>query len=135
LDELRGRPLRTRIPDRTLVVLAAASIGGAAGLGLYAALAYDLWLLAFIAFGAFVVCAYNLEWFGGRLHGDPWFSLAWGALPVLAAYLNAAERIRGAALVAAASAALLSHAQRLLSTPVRRLRRESGRDPSGAGGG
>ena len=45
---------------------------------------------------------------------------------MLAAYLNAAERIRGAALVAAASAALLSHAQRLLSTRARQLRREIG---------
>jgi len=124
LDELHGRPLRTRIPDRALVVLAAASISGAAALGLYAAFAYDLWLLGFIAFGAFIVCAYNLEWFGGRLHGEPWFSLAWGALPLLTAYLNAAGRIRGEAVIAAAFAALLSRAQRLLSTPVRKLRRQ-----------
>jgi len=124
LDELQGRPLGTRISARVLVALAAASIAGAITLGIYAALAYDLWLLAFVALGGFLVCAYNLEWFGGRLHGDPWFSLAWGALPLLTAYLNAAERIRGAALVAAGFAALLSHAQRLLSTPVRRVRRK-----------
>jgi hypothetical protein len=132
LDELHGRPLQTRIPGRVLVALAALSIAGAVALGVYAAFAYELWLLAFVAAGGFLVCAYNLEWFGGRFHGDPWFSLAWGALPVLTAYLNAAERIRWAAVVAAAFAALLSHAQRLLSTPVRRVRREAGREPFGA---
>jgi hypothetical protein len=126
LDELHGRPLRTRIPARVLVALAAASLAGASAIGVSAAVAYDLWLLAFVAVGAFLACAYNLEWLGGRLHGDLWFSLAWGALPLLTAYFNAAGRIRGEAVVAAAAAALLSHAQRLLSTPARRLRREAG---------
>jgi hypothetical protein len=126
LDELNGRPLRTRIPRGVLVALAGSSLAAAAGLGVYAAVAYDLWLLVFVGAGAFLACAYNLEWFGGRFHGDPWFSLAWGALPLLTAYFNAAERIRAEAVVAAGFAALLSHAQRLLSTPARRLRREVG---------
>src|SRR5262249_22315100 len=59
LDELNGRPLATRIPDRVLVVLAALSIGGAAAIGVWSALAWTLWLLPLVAFGAFVVCAYN----------------------------------------------------------------------------
>ena len=33
LDELNGRPLRTRISDRALIVLAAGSIGGAVAIG------------------------------------------------------------------------------------------------------
>ena len=37
LDELHGRPLRTEIPDRTLVVLAAVSLGGAVAIGIYGA--------------------------------------------------------------------------------------------------
>src|SRR5207344_626073 len=37
LDELNGRPLRTAIPDRILVLLATVSIGGAAAIGLAAA--------------------------------------------------------------------------------------------------
>jgi hypothetical protein len=82
-----------------------------------------LWLLAFVAFGGFIVVAYNLELFGGRFHSDAWFALAWGALPLLATYFAAAERIRASALLAGAFAALLSLAQRRLSTPVRFLRR------------
>lgn len=123
LDELRGRPLQTRIGSRTLIGLAAASLTAAAALGLVAALRTSLWLLAFVAAGVFIAVAYNLELFGGRLHGDPWFALAWGSFPVLAAYFAAAETIRLEAVFAAAFAGLLSHAQRRLSTPVRLVRR------------
>jgi hypothetical protein len=125
LDELHGRPLATRIPARTLVVLAVASLAAAAGIGIAVALRTNLWLLAFVAVGAFIAVAYNLELFGSRLHGDPWFSLAWGAFPVLTAYFAAAETIRIEAVLAAAFAALLSHAQRRLSTPVRLVRRRT----------
>jgi hypothetical protein len=125
LDELHGRPLATRIPGRTLVVLAVGSLAAAAGIGIAVALRTNLWLLAFVAVGAFIAVAYNLELFGSRLHGDPWFSLAWGAFPVLTAYFAAAETIRIEAVFAAAFAALLSHAQRRLSTPVRLVRRRT----------
>jgi hypothetical protein len=125
LDELHGRPLETRISRRRLIVLAAVSLAGAAAIGIVTALYTSLWLLAFVAGGTFIAVAYNLELFGGRFHGDLWFALAWGAFPVLATYFAAAETIRVEAVLAAAFAALFSHAQRLLSTPVRRLRRQA----------
>ena len=125
LDELNGRPLKTRIGDTTLVALAVTSLAGAAAVGIAVALRTNLWLLTFVAAGTFIAVAYNLELFGGRLHGDPWFSLAWGAFPVLATYFAAAETIRVEAVLAAAFAALLSHAQRRLSTPVRLVRRRA----------
>jgi hypothetical protein len=125
LDELRGRPLRTTIPTRVLVALAATSIAGAIAIGAAVAAAHDLWLLPFVGFGGFVVCAYNLELFGGRFHNDLWFAVAWGAFPLLTGYFNAAGRINGASLLAATFAALLSAAQRTLSTPVREARRRT----------
>jgi hypothetical protein len=125
LDELHGRPLETRISRRTLIFLAAGSLVGAAGIGVGAALHTSLWLLAFVAAGTFIAVAYNLELFGGRIHGDIWFALGWGAFPVLATFFAAAETIRLEAVLAAAFAALLSHAQRRLSTPVRMLRRRA----------
>ena len=127
LDELNGRPLRTAIPDRILVALAAVSIGGAAAIGLAAALAWTPLLLPFVAFGTFIVAAYNLELFGGRFHSDRWFALAWGAFPVLTSYVGAAEAVRPEALFAAAFAAFLSLAQRHLSTRVRTIRRRTDR--------
>ncbi len=124
LDELNGRPLDTGIPSRVLGVLATLSIAGAAAIGIGGAIAYDLWLLAFVAAGVFAVYAYNLELFGGRLHNDASFALAWGAFPLLTGYFAAVGQIRWEALLAAAFAALSSYGQRQLSTPVRRLRRQ-----------
>ena len=123
LDELRGRPLQTRIPERVLWGLAAFSIAAAVAIGIYASVAFTPWLLPLVAFGGFIVVAYNLELFGGRLHNALWFAVAWGALPVLAGYVVTAERLSDDALVAATFAALLSWAQRVLSTPVRDVRR------------
>jgi hypothetical protein len=125
LDEAHGRPLQTRIGRGTLIALAVTSLAGAAAIGVIAALRTSLWLLVFVAAGAFIAVAYNLELFGGRLHGDPWFSLSWGALPVLATFFAVAETIRLEAVLGAAFAALLSHAQRRLSTPVRIARRRA----------
>jgi hypothetical protein len=124
LDELNGRPLQTRIPETTLVVFAVVSLSGAIALGVAVAVVHDLWLLAFVGFGGFIVCAYNLELFGGRFHSDLWFAVAWGAFPLLTGYFAAADRVAVEAVLAAVFAALLSAAQRILSTPVRRLRRQ-----------
>jgi hypothetical protein len=123
LDELNGRPLRTRIGDGTLVALAVVSLTAAVAIGVVSAAAFTWWLLPFVAFGAFIVVAYNLELFGGRFHGDAWFALAWGAFPLLAAYLVTAERLTLEAGLAGLFAALLSLAQRRLSTQVRTVRR------------
>lgn len=123
LDELQGRPLQTRIGTGTLVALAALSIAGAAGIGVFASLVWTPWLLPFVAFGAFMVYAYNLELFGGRFHSHLWFALSWGAFPLLAGYLVTAERLSVEAVLAATFAGFLSFAQRHLSTPVRMVRR------------
>ncbi len=123
LDELRGRPLQTRIPDAVLWTLAATTIAGGTAIGIYACIAWTWALAPFVVFGAFIVVAYNLELFGGAAHSTLWFALAWGALPALAAYVAQTGRVRAEAIAAAAYAALLSYAQRVLSTPVRDTRR------------
>jgi hypothetical protein len=126
LDELRGRPLQTRIPDQTLWALAAAGIASATVIGVYACIAWTWWLAPFVAAGAFFVVAYNLELFGGAFHSTLWFALSWGALPALSAYVVEAETLRAEAVAAALYAALLSYAQRVLSTQVRIARRQEG---------
>jgi hypothetical protein len=123
LDELRGRPLQTRISPGMLVTLAVLSISGAAAIGIAVAISRTLWLLVFVAVGAFLVVAYNLELFGGAFHGGLWFPAAWGAFPVLTAYFAAARTLHGAAFAAAGYAFASSWAQRRLSTPVRLVRR------------
>ena len=124
LDELNGRPLRTEIPDRVLLALAIGAVALACAIGIAVAVTFDPVLLLFVAAGAFLVPAYNLELLGGRFHSDLWFALAWGALPLLTGYAASAGRVSAGAVVAAVWATLLSLAQRRLSTPVRRLRRQ-----------
>ena len=123
LDELKDRPLRTQISSTMLVALAVVSIGAATLIGIFAALAWTLWLLPFVAVGVFIVCAYNLELFGGRFHSQLWFALAWGAFPLVAGYLVTAERLTVEAALAACFAAALTSVQYTLSTPVRSVRR------------
>ncbi len=125
LDELNGRPLGTRLSDRTLVALAAVSLAGAVGIGVAGLWIVSASLLPFVAAGAFIVVAYNLELFGGRFHTDLWFAAAWGAFPAATAYWAQALEVHlGGALVVAACFAV-SVAQRRLSTPVRELRRNT----------
>ena len=123
LDELNGRPLQTRIPEGVLVGLTVVPLAGAVAIGIAGAIAFNGWLLVFVAVGLALVPIYNLELFGGAIHNSAGFALAWGAFPLLAGYFACAGTITWTALLAAGYAALTSYAQRALSTPVRHVRR------------
>jgi hypothetical protein len=123
LDELNGRPLLTKIPDRILQALAGVSILGACAIGVAGAVTVEAWIAFLIPVGLFLVLAYNLELAGGRFHSDVWFGLAWGGFPVLTGYAAVAGEIAGVTVLAAAFAVLLSLAQRALSSHVRYVRR------------
>src|SRR5437016_7475434 len=125
LDELRGRPLQTTIPSWVLWSSAVAGLALAVGLGLVGVAVLGPGLLPFIAAGVLFVFAYNLELLGGRLHGDFWFAISWGAFPVLTAYFAQTGRLSFAAVAVAVAAYALSFGQRALSTPARMLRRKT----------
>jgi hypothetical protein len=124
LDELHGRPLRTGISGPALI--AAAIVGLLVGIGLGTAVAMDVgWgLVPFLIIGPVLVVGYDLELFGGRIHTDLGFALAWGAFPLLSGYVAQTGTVSVAAIVAALGAAGLAAAQRALSTPARLLRRQ-----------
>ena len=120
LDELHGRPLGTGIDRRLLLLTAVLSITAAMVLGLVE----GGWkLLPFVIAGGVLVYGYNLELFGGVLHSDVWFAVAWGAFPVLVGAYAQHWTLSVAAGVAAVAAFFLSLGQRALSTPARTLRR------------
>jgi hypothetical protein len=120
LDELHGRPLGTGIPTAVLTAAAVASITAA----MVAGLIVGGWkLLPFVVAGGILVYGYNLELFGGVMHSDAWFALAWGAFPVLVGAYTQHWTLSVAAGVAAVAAFFLSLGQRTLSTPARMLRR------------
>jgi hypothetical protein len=125
LDELHGRPLGTRLSDRTLVALATLSLAGAAAIGVFGAATISVWLLLFVGAGVLLAVAYNLELFGGRMHSDLWFAAGWGAFPALTAFWVQAGELRAEGLLVATACLMVSAAQRRLSTPVRELRRRT----------
>ena len=125
LDEFRGRVLRTAVPDGTLLAIAICSLGGALAIGIFASMTITLWTLPLVAFGVFIVPAYNLELWSGRFHSDLWFGLAWGAFPALAGYWANVEQLRAEAFAVAGACLILSLAQRTLSRQARELRRKA----------
>jgi hypothetical protein len=125
LDELRGRPLRTTIPTWQLVAVAVLGLGGATALGIAGAVHDAPALAAFIAIGLLLALGYNLELFGGRLHGDLVFAVSWGGFPLLTSYVAQHDALSLASVVAAVFATAIAAAQRALSTPARALRRRT----------
>ena len=125
LDELQGRPLGTKLKRSTLIALAGASLAGAIAIGVAGAITVSPLLVPLVLAGGLLVPAYNLELAGGRFHNDTWFALAWGGFPALTGYFVNALTIRPAGVLVAGGCCLMSVAQRRLSTPVRRLRRDT----------
>jgi hypothetical protein len=125
LDELHGRPLGTRIPSAALIVVTVAGLAGAVVFGIVGLSRVGWPLIPFMVIGPLLVVAYNWELLGGRIHTDAGFALAWGAFPVLVAYVAQTGRLAVAPVIAAAAACALSIAQRRLSTPARLIRRRA----------
>ena len=125
LDELRGRPLQTSMPPPVLWTAALGGLVGAVALGVAGVVVVGAGLVPFIVAGVLFVFAYNLELMGGRLHGDLWFALSWGAFPVLTAYFAQTGTLSLGAAAAAGAAFALSYGQRALSTRARNVRRRA----------
>ncbi len=121
-DELQGRPLRTRIPSPLLVALGTVALFVAVAIGLAGATMFGPLFLVFVIAGAAIVVLYGFE--APLVHSDVGFAVGWGAFPVAAtAYATGAHPVP--AILAAFAAALLSLAQRRLSTRARSIRRRA----------
>jgi hypothetical protein len=126
-DELHGRPLGTAITAFTLWTVAIVCLVGAAAIGVLAVPRAGPSLVPGIAIGVVLVIGYNLELFGGRLHSDMGFAVAWGGFPVAVGYLAQRPPLLHVASLGAVAAVVasvaLSLAQRRLSTAARTWRR------------
>jgi hypothetical protein len=129
-DELKGRPLATRISDASLQVAGGLALAAACALGVAGVFFHgpvNWWLFASVPVGVVLLVGYNLELFGGRLHSDGVFAWAWGGFPVAVGFIAQAPHVTWSSVTAAALATLAgvgtSYAQRSLSTPARALRR------------
>ena len=123
-DELQGRPLRTTIPSPVLVGLGTAALLVAVVIGLIGATMFGPLFLLFVTGGASIVVLYGFE--VPLVHSDVGFAVGWGAFPVAAtAFATGAHPVPTA--LAAFAGALLSLAQRRLSTRARSIRRRTAR--------
>jgi hypothetical protein len=127
LDELHGRPLGTRISAPALICVTVVGLTGAIVLGVIGLSRVGWPLLPFLVLGPLLVVAYNWELFGGLVHTDAGFALAWGSFPVLVGYVAQTGRLALSPVLAAMAAFALSAAQRRLSTPARLIRRRASR--------
>ena len=126
LDEWNGRPLRTRVSDRFLVAMAAVGLAVSAAVALAGAWLVSGWVIAWAVAGFVLAAGYSLEWWGGLLHTEIGFGVAWGAFPVLVGFWAQSETISAAAIGMALAATVLSLVQRSLSTSARFVRRQTG---------
>ncbi len=125
LDEWQGRPLRTSIPSWLLIAATVAGLAGAVGLGAFGVTQVGWGLIPFMIIGPLLVIGYNAELFGGVIHTDLGFAVAWGGFPALTGYVGQTGRLAVAPVIMAAAATALSLGQRHLSTPARMLRRRT----------
>ena len=125
LDELNGRPLGTHIPAWALVAVTVVGLAGSVAIGIAGVSRVGWSLIPFLVLGPLLVVGYNFELFGGVIHNDAGFALAWGSFPVLVAYVAQTDRLAISLVIAAVAAFALSVAQRQLSTRARLIRRRS----------
>jgi hypothetical protein len=123
-----NKPWGAFLSRKQLLLLAAAGLIPALGLGLYYALAYAPLLLPIGAAEVFFLLAYNLETFGGRFHRDGWFALSWGLLPVLAGYVVQADSMGASSLLAGLFGFSTAYLEISASRPYKALRKRPGGD-------
>ncbi len=109
-DELKGRPLRTTIPEGQLKTLGWSGLAASVLTGVYLAATINVALLAWIPPSAFIILAYNKELFRGRFHNGSMFALGWGGIPVLGTYFLQTLTITLSALFVAAATIVFSMA-------------------------
>lgn len=101
------------------------SLGGAFVIGLYYAFLDSPLLIPIGIAETFFLLAYNLEFFGGKLHNNASFVFSWGILPVLAGTAIQTNSITIETIGMAATAAILSYILIKTSSKYKELKRQS----------
>ncbi|HEX5671973.1 MAG TPA: UbiA family prenyltransferase [Acidimicrobiia bacterium] len=123
LDELKGRPLGTKLSNEVLWALGVGGLAGALVVAAVGASVISPWVWLWAGIGSLLATGYALER-PGWLHTTIGFALAWGGFPALVGYWAQTEMVSVSAVLLAIAASLVSAAQRVLSTPARHVRRQ-----------
>jgi len=68
LDETKGRPWKTSIPDPVLWGVGVGALAASSIIGLYLSLQVGWWFMVFVAAWGFLTASYSLELFQGSFH-------------------------------------------------------------------
>jgi uncharacterized membrane protein len=118
-----AKPWGRVFSHKQMWLMALLSLSAAYLIAIYYMVRYVPWLWVVAILEGFFVFAYNLEWFGGRLHTDNWFAFSWGFLPVLAGCIMQTNSISAEAVILAVSMAFFSMVEIKASRPYKALRR------------
>jgi len=98
LDELKGRPWRTRISSEVLWAIGLSCYALSTAIGLLLTLSVGIWFLLFVSLWGLLVPCYSLELFGGRFH-NCWIIALNSALGTLATALLQAPLLNSSVMV------------------------------------
>ncbi len=120
-----NRPWGEFLSRRQLEVLALAGLIPALAVGLWYAVVFAPLLLPIGIVELFFLLAYNLELLDGRLHGDLWFALSWGLLPVLAGFAVQTNSLSLVSVIGGLFGFCTAYVEISASRPYKELKRGS----------
>jgi hypothetical protein len=110
-----------------LWIVALGALTAAYAIAVYYMVRYVPFLCSIAVLEGFFVFAYNMEWFGGRFHGDGWFAFSWGFLPVVAGYMMQTDGLSVEAVLVGGATSLFSLVEIKASRPYKDLKKRSAR--------
>lgn len=93
LDELKGHPLGTGIPDYQLKIIAIISLIITFTIFFYLAITINGIYMLIYCIIVFLAIAYNLELFEGTMHKDATFMISFGLIPQIIGYYGMANTV------------------------------------------
>jgi hypothetical protein len=117
------KPWGNYFSEKQLWFIVLLSLSAAYIIGAYYIIYYTpaLWIIALLE--GFFVFAYNFELFRGLFHTDIWFSISWGALPVLAGSIIQTNHIEIIPIGLSAITGTLSYIHITISRKYKALKR------------
>ena len=119
----RAKPWGEYFTKGQMLILISSSLIMAYAIGIYYIILYVPLLAAVAILEGFFLFAYNFEIWGGRFHNDFWFTISWGALPVMAGYLIQTDNISILPFAVAGAAAIVGFTEIKMSRLYKQLKR------------
>lgn len=120
-----NKPWGAFLSRNQLLTLAIGGLAPSLALGLYLALVFAPLLIPLGALELLFLLSYNLEFFGGRFHGDSWFALSWGFLPVIMGYVLQTNSVSLSSLGGGLFGFFTAYVEISASRPYRALKMDS----------